>query len=165
MLLSKSGMGIEEMPAKIYKVTLTSEERETLTALVNKGQGIARRLTRARILLMADENQVGGGWKDAEIAKALGVHERTVERTREKCVEMGIEAALNHTKPTKKRGKVLDGAAEARLTQLACMEAPDGHERWSMQMLADKLIELEVVETVSRETVRTTLKKMNLSLG
>jgi transposase len=155
----------EAMPAKIYKVTLTGEERKTLTALVNKGQGIARRLTRARILLMADENQAGEGWKDADIAKALGVHERTVERTREKCVEMGLEAALNHTKPTRKRGKVLDGAAEAYLVQLACMEAPDGHERWSMQMLADKLIELEVIETVSRETVRTTLKKMNLSPG
>ena len=78
---------------------------------------------------------------------------------------MGIEAALNHTQPSKKRGKVLDGAAEAHLIQLACLQAPDGHERWSMQMLADKLIELEVVETISRETVRTTLKKMNLSPG
>ena len=153
------------MPAKIYKVTLSSEERESLTRLVNKGQGIARRLTRARILLMADESQAGGGWKDAEIAKALGVHQRTVERTREKSVEMGLEAALNHTRPSRKRGKVLDGAAEAHLIQLACMQAPDGHERWSMQMLADKLIELEVVETVSRETVRTTLKKMTLSPG
>lgn len=153
------------MPAKIYKVTLTSKEREELSTLVNKGKGIARRLTRARILLMADENQAEGAWKDADIAKALGVHVRTVERTREKCVEMGIETALNHTRPTKRRAKVLDGAAEARLAQLACTEAPDGHESWSMQMLADKLIELEVVETVSRETVRTTLKKMNLSLG
>lgn len=153
------------MPAKIYKVTLTSEERAELNALVRKGKGVARRLTRARILLLADEKQAGGAWKDAAIAKALGVHGRTVERTREKCVEMGIEAALNHTRPKKKRGKVLDGAAEARLAQLACTEAPDGHERWSLQLLADKLIELEVVETVSRETVRTTLKKMNLSHG
>jgi hypothetical protein len=80
-------------------------------------------------------------------------------------VREGIEAALNHTRPKKTRAKVLDGAAEARLVQLACSQAPDGHEQWTMQMLADKLIELEVVETVSRETVRTTLKKMNLSLG
>jgi len=165
MLLSKPGVKIEEMPEKIYKVTLTSEEREELATFVNKGKGKARRLTRARILLMADENQTEGAWKDAEIAKALGVHVRTVERTREKCVEMGIETALNHTRPKKSRSKVLDGAAEARLAQLACTEAPDGHESWSMQMLADKLVELEVVETVSRETVRTTLKKMNLSLG
>ena len=90
---------------------------------------------------------------------------RTVERTREKCVQEGVEAALNHTRPHKRRAKVLDGAAEARLVQLACSKAPDGHEQWTMQMLADKLIELEVVETISRETVRTTLKKMNLSLG
>ncbi len=115
---------------------------------------MARRLTRARILLMADENQAEGGWKDGAIAKALGVHERTVERTREKCVEVGIEAALNHTRPHKRRGTVLDGAAEARLVQLACSAAPDGRERRSLQLLADKLIELEVVETVSRETVR-----------
>lgn len=153
------------MPAKIYKVKLSSEEREELNGLVNKGQSQARRARRARILLMADEGQENGGWKDADIAQALGANVRTVERTRQKCVEEGLEAALNHTKPKKTRRKVLDGAAEARLVQLACTEAPDGHESWSMQMLAEKLIELEVVETVSRETVRTRLKKMNLNLG
>ena len=153
------------MPSKRYKVSLTEAEREELIGLVNKGKGQASRLRRARVLLMADEAQEGGGFKDADIAKALNAQVRTVERIRQKWVQEGIEAALNHTQPTKTRGKVLDGAAEARLTQLACTEAPDGHERWSMQMLADKLIELEVVETVSRETVRTTLKKMNLSLG
>ena len=78
---------------------------------------------------------------------------------------LGIEAALNHTQPSKKKERILDGAAETRLVQLACSEAPDGHETWTMQMLADKLIELEIVETVSRETVRTTLKKMNSSPG
>ena len=153
------------MPTKRYRVTLTKEERAELSGVVSKGKGAAGRMTRARILLMADENQAEGGWKDADIARALGVHARTVERTREKCVVMGLEAALNHRRPQKRRGKVLDGAAEARLAQLACTAAPDGHERWSLQMLADKLIELEVVETVSRETVRTTLKKMNLSPG
>ena len=153
------------MPAKIYKVTLTNEERAKLTALVTKGKGNARRIRRAQMLLLADENQTSGAWKDAAIAKALNAHTRTVERTREKCVTEGIEAALNHTRSEKSRPKVLDGASEARLAQLACTEAPDGHERWSLQMLANKLIELEVVETVSRETVRTTLKKMNLSLG
>jgi hypothetical protein len=155
----------EEMPAKIYKVTLTNEERAKLTAIVSKGKGNARRMRRAQILLLADENQPDGGWKDAAIAKALKAHTRTVERTREKCVLEGVEAALNHTRPQKKRSKVLDGAAEARLVQLACSEAPDGLEQWTLQMLADKLIELDVVETISRETVRTTLKKMNLSLG
>lgn len=153
------------MPAKIYRVTLTSEEREDLIALVNKGKGPAGKLKRARILLMADEAQANGGWKDDDIVQALHTSRRTVERTRQKCVEMGVEAAINHTRPKRTRSKVLDGAAEARLVQLACSEVPDGHEKWTMQMLADRLIELEVVETVSRETVRTTLKKMNLSLG
>jgi hypothetical protein len=153
------------MPAKIYHVTLETEERATLTALVSKGKGNARRLRRARILLMADEAQENGGWKDADIAAALSASVRTVERTRQKCVELGVEAALNHTRPYKTRSKVLDGAAEAHLVQLACSAAPDGREDWSMQLLADKLIELEVVETVSRETVRTTLKKTNLSRG
>lgn len=87
------------MPAKIYHVTLTDEERETLKALVNKGKGVARRLTRSRILLLADENREDGGWKDAAIAQALGVSQRTVERVREKCVTQGIESALNHTRP------------------------------------------------------------------
>ena len=153
------------MPAKIYQVTLTSEEREELSELVNKGQVQAKRSRRAHILLMADEDQENGGWKDADIAQALGAHVRTVERTRQKCVEEGIEAALNHTRSKKMRSKTLDGAAEARLVQLACSPAPDGREQWTMQLLADKLIELEVVETVSRETVRTTLKKMRLSRG
>ena len=153
------------MPAKIYKVTLTNEERTQLTAIVSKGKGNARLIRRAQILLLADENQPDGGWKDADIAKALNAHVRTVERTRETCVQEGVDAALTHTRPQKKRSKVLDGAAEARLVQLACSEAPDGQEHWTLQMLADKLIELEVVETVSRETIRTTLKKMNLSPG
>jgi hypothetical protein len=145
------------MPAKIYKVTLTIEEREDLTALVNKGKGLAGKLKRARILLMADEAQENGGWNDADIVQALRTSRRTVERARQKCVEMGVEAAINHTRPRKTRSKVLDGAAEARLVQLACSEAPDGHENWTLQMLTNKLIELEVVETVSRETGRLRL--------
>lgn len=153
------------MPAKLYRVTLEKDERKELKALVSKGTGSVRRIRRAQMLLMADENQEGGGWKDADIAKALGAHQRTVERTREKCVMEGIEAALNHTRPKRTRSKILDGAAEARLVQLACSQAPDGHEEWTMQMLADKLIELEIVETVSKETVRTTLKKTNSSRG
>jgi hypothetical protein len=130
----------ETMPAKIYRVTLTIEEREVLIALVNKGGGAAGKLRRARILLLADENQGNGGWKDDDIVQALHVGRRTVERTRQACVEMGVEAAINHTSPRNTRSKVLDGAAEARLVQLACTEAPAGRERWTLQMLADKLI-------------------------
>ena len=153
------------MPAKRYRVTLEKEERAELTAMVSKGSGNARRMRRAHILLMADESQENGGWKDPDIAASMSASIRNIERTREKCVEHGIEAALNHTRPQQTRRKILDGAAEARLIQLACSEAPEGREDWSMQLLADKLIELEVVETVSRETVRTTLKKTNLSRG
>ena len=153
------------MPAKRYRVRLTEEERKELDGQVNTGTGSGRRLRRARILLMADEAQAGGGWCDAEIAKALGAHQRTVERVRERCVTAGIEAALTHTRPKRKRPRVLDGAGEARLVQLACSAAPDGQEQWTLQMLADKLVEFEVVERISRETVRTTLKKTNLSLG
>jgi hypothetical protein len=153
------------MSAKRYRVTLTTEERQQLGALVSKGKGVARRLTRARILLMADEKQAEGAFPDATIARALGVHVRTVERTREKCVELGINAALDHTRPQRSREKVLDGAAEARLVQLVCTTPPHGRARWSLQLLADTLVELAVVESVSRETVRTTLKKTNLSRG
>lgn len=153
------------MPAKIYRVTLTIEERKQLTDLVNKGSGPAGKLRRARILLLADEAPENGGWKDDDIVSALQCSRRAVERTRQACVELGIEAAINHSQPKTTRSKLLDGAAEARLVQLACSQAPDGRERWTLQLLADKLIELEVVETVSSETVRTTLKKMNLSLG
>jgi hypothetical protein len=153
------------MPAKRYRVTLTDEERANLTALVNKGKGDARRITRSRILLLADEKRSEGGWKDAEIVQALGVSQRTVERVREKCVEVGIESALNHARSSKPRDKILDGAAEAHLVQLACSQTADGRDHWTLQMLADKLIELAIVETVSRETIRTTLKKMNLNPG
>ena len=153
------------MSEKIYTVTLTKAERDALTALVTKGKGNARRLRRAQILLMADEAQEGGCWKDSDIAKALNAHVATVERTRKACVLNGIEAAMNHTRPHKSRSKRLDGAGEARLAQLACSQAPVGYEEWTMQLLANKLIELEIVETISAETVRTTLKKMNLSLG
>ncbi len=91
------------MPAKIYRVKLTDEEQVKLTAIVNKGKGVARRMTRSRILLLANEKRSDGGWKDADIAQALGVHQRTVERVREKCVELGVEAALNHTRPKKRK--------------------------------------------------------------
>lgn len=153
------------MPAKKYKVTLPDDERQDLTTLVSKGKAAARKITRARILLLADESEAGPSWSDDRIVEALGISRRTVERTREKWVESGLEAALNHKRTPRPQAKRLDGEAEARLVHLACSEAPDGRERWTMQMLADKLIELEIVETVSDETVRTTLKKMNSNPG
>ena len=153
------------MPAKKYKVTLTDDERQELTTLVSKGKAAARKITRARILLLADESEAGASWSDDRIVEALGISRRTVERTREQCVESGLEVALNHKRTQRPQTKRLDGEAEARLVQLACSEVPDGRERWTMRMLADKLIKLEIVETISDETVRTTLKKTNSNPG
>lgn len=147
------------MPAKRYRVKLTAQERSELIKVVDEGKGSVSRRKRAQMLLMADESQPDGSSKDAEIAKAVRSSQRTVERVRQCCVEQGLEAALNHKRPRRPSRKLLDGAAEARLVQLACTDAPDGREKWSMQLLADKLVELEVVETISAETVRTTLKK------
>ena len=153
------------MSNKKYRIKLSEAERTELSELVNVGKGAARRITRARIMLLTDENQENGSLKDKTVAEVLGITERTVERIRQKCVEQGLEVALNHTKPRRSRGKVLDGSAEAALTQIACTQAPDGRTKWTLHLLKDKLIEQEIVETVSHETVRTTLKKMNLSLG
>ncbi len=153
------------MPAKRYKVTLSGEERDELLGLVNKGKSAARKLTQARILLQADEGEQGPGWTDQQIVEGLRVSHATVERVRQACVEEGLDRALNHKRPYRTRGRALDGQAEAHLVHLACSTPPDGRDTWTMQLLADKLVELAVVEHVSDETVRTTLKKMNSSRG
>jgi hypothetical protein len=117
-------------------------------------------IARARILLLTDQGDEGPGWEDRRVAEALGCGHRTVERIRERFVTEGLDAALNHKKPADPpREPVLDGAAEARLIALACSATPDGRKGWTLRMLADKLVELEVVEAVSHETVRRTLKK------
>lgn len=153
------------MPAKRYRITLSQDEREELTRLVNTGKAAARKLSHARILLLADEGEAGPGWKDDQIVEALSTSCSTVERTRQACVENGLEAALNHKRPSKTRRRALDGQAEAHLVKLACSTPPEGRDRWTMQLLADKLVELKVVDSISDETVRTTLKKMNLNPG
>jgi transposase len=154
------------MARKTYLVTLTPEEREWLAALVKAGRRSARMLTRARILLKADQAQGGPAWPDLDIASALDCGLRTVERVRQRFVERGLEAALSR-KPQDRpsRQRKLDGAAEARLIAVACSAAPLGRQEWTMQLLADKLVELEVVESVSDETVRRTLKKTRSSRG
>jgi transposase len=153
------------MPAKRYKVTLSAEERSGLTQLVNKGKAAARKLAHARILLLADEGEGGPGWKDDQIVAALSLSRSTVERVRQRWVMEGAEAALNHKRPYPTRPRLLDGGAEAHLVRLACSTPPDGRERWTMQLLADKLVTLGVVERVSDETVRQTLKKTTSSHG
>ena len=153
------------MPSKIYRLRLTDEEREDLKTLANQGRAAARKQTHARILLQCDENREGGGRTDAEVADALDIGSATVARVRRRCVEEGIEAALDRKPQRNRRPKVLDGEAEARLVAIACGEAPEGCAKWTLRLLADRLVELEVVESVSAETVRRTLKKTTSSPG
>ena len=150
------------MPKKKYIVDLTSEEREELEALISSGVAPARKLTRARILLKADE-----GWTDKDISEALDVGTATVERVRKRFVEWGGIKAIERRKPRRQYERKLDGDAEARLIALACSAPPEGRTRWTLQLLADKLVTLEAVEidSVSYETVRRVLKKTGLSLG
>jgi transposase len=142
------------MPAKKYVVKLTTDERQYLLALTSKGTPGARQMKRAQILLKADE-----GLKDAEITAALNTSRPTVERIRKRFVEGNIEKALKDDPRPGGKTK-LDGRAEAHLVALACSDAPDGHERWTLRLLADKLVELGVVDEISHETVRQRLKKM-----
>jgi len=150
------------MPKKKYIVDLTSEEREELEALISSGVAPARKLTRARILLKADE-----GWTDKAISEALDVGTATVERVRKRFVEWGGIKAIERRKPRRQYERKLDGDAEARLITLACSEPPEGRTRWTLQLLADKLVTLEAVDidSISYETVRRVLKKTGLSLG
>ena len=145
---------------KKYLVTLTADERAWLTDLVSAGKRSALTITRARILLKADQADGGPAWLDADIAEALDCGLRTVERVRQRFVERGPDDALTHKEQqTPRRQRVFDGAAEARLIALACSTAPNGRRRWTLRMLADKLVELEVVPAVSTETVRRVMKK------
>ena len=145
---------------KRYKVTLEAEERQYLHDLIAAGKAAARKLAHARILLKADAAEGGPAWPDGRIADALEVSTDTVGRVRRRFVEMGLDAALDR-KPRERppRQIKLDGRAEARLIALACSTPPDGRAVWTMQLLADKLVELEVVDSISDETVRLALKK------
>jgi transposase len=148
-----------------FVVRLESEEWEQLTALVSKGRGAAAVLRRARVLLKADVGRRGPGWTDAKIVDALDVSQSTVYRVRQAFVEEGLEAALHRKRPTGRQYRKLDGRQEAHLIAVACSAPPRGRNRWTLKLLADKLVELEIVESIGTETVRRTLKKTNLSLG
>lgn len=150
---------------KKYRVRLTTDEQEELKALVSRGRSAAYRQTHARILLMSDESRADGGMTDAHISSALGVGLSMVERVRRRCVEGGIESALNRKKQMRRRQKRLDGEGEARLIAIACGEPPDGRAGWTLKLLADRLVECEIVETISTETVRRVLKKTSSSRG
>jgi transposase len=151
--------------AKKYVVRLSADERTLLTDLITAGKAAARAQTHARILLKADQGPDGPGWIDAEIATALEVGERTVERVREAWVMEGLEPALYPRPARAHRPRRLDGEQEAHLIALACSDPPAGKKRWSLRLLANQLVELEIVDRIAPETVRTTLKKTNSSPG
>jgi transposase len=154
------------MPQKKYLVTLTPEEREQLAGLLSAGKRSALTLARARILLKADQADGGPAWPDDRIAEALDCGVRTIERVRQRFVERGLEAALGRKKQDRpSRERKLDGRAEARLIALACSQPPDGRAAWTLQLLADTLVELRVVGSVCDETVRRVLKKTRSSRG
>jgi transposase len=145
---------------KKYIVRLSREEREPLEELVNKGRAAAYRIKHANILLAVDAD--GPGWSDQQTASAYHCHLNTVKNVRQRFVEQGLDAALHRKRQEwPSRQRLLDGEKEARLIALACSEAPEGRARWTLQLLADKLVELNIVESVSDQTVRRTLKKTN----
>ena len=145
--------------AKRYRVTLTPEEREQLRQMISRGKADARKLAHARILLQGDEAEGGPRRTDEQIASALDASTRTVERVRERFVEEGLDAALL-PRPTKRvYARKLDGRQEARLIALACSKPPAGKRRWTLRMLADEMVELDEVESLSHETVRQALTK------
>ena len=150
--------------SKKYRVFLNGKKRSDLKRLVNTGTDKARKLTRARILLLSDESPSGPSNKDKEIMDSLDVCARTVAATRERFVEEGIQGALNE-KPRSGRPRKFTGREEAKLTLIACSEAPEGRNRWSVRLLADKMVELDVVDSISREWVRKYLKKGISSRG
>ena len=150
---------------KKYIVTLTQEERAVLQAMLSKGKAAARKLMHARILLKADAGDGGPAWKDRQIAEGLEVGTATVERIRKMFVEEGLTAALERRRPRRQYVRALDGDGEAHLVALACQEPPEGRSRWTLRLLADRMVQLEYVEHLSKDTVARVLKKTNSSLG
>lgn len=150
---------------KKYLVRLSGTERAELEALVKTGRAAARKRLHAQILLKADEGEHGPAWSDAAVSQALEVGVRTVERVRQCLVEAGLETALNGRPQARYKSPKLDGEQEAHLIAIACSAPPAGRTRWTLRLLADRMVELAYVDTVSYETVRQVLKKMNLSRG
>ncbi len=145
--------------AKYYRVTLTQPERDELGQMIRKGKSAASKLTHARILLLADESQQVPAYTDERVAASLTISTRTIERVRQRFVEQGFEAALIPAKSKRIYARKLDGRQEAKLIALACSKPPAGKKRWTLRLLADEAVGLEIVDTLSYETVRQTLKK------
>ena len=144
------------MPNKRYVVKLSQEERDALQEIISSGKRSAKKILRARVLLKADAS-----WPDEKIAEALEVNVRTIERMRQQFVEEGFESFMSRRKSKRKYLRKLDGKQEAQLTQIACSQPPKGRVRWTLRLLADQMVQLDYVDSVSHETVRQVLKKMN----
>jgi transposase len=144
---------------KKYRVTLGTEERQTLEALVKRGRVAVRKLKRAWILLKADTGPEGPGWSDEQIQQAFEVGLMTIYRTRQTWMEDGLQTVLTPWSPARSRHRQLDGEQEAHLIALACSQPPAGRRRWTLRLLASKLVALGHIDHVSPETVRQTLKK------
>lgn len=153
------------MAAKKHHVALTEPERTFLIELTTSGTCGVRKHRRARILLKADEGPGGEAWSDRFISEALDVSVPTIERVRRRYAEKGLKAAINRKKPDRAYERKIDGEAEAHLVRLACSQPPEGRSKWTLRLLADRMVELAFVESLSHETVRQVLKKTNLSLG
>ena len=154
-------MTAKQVAVKKYVVELSNAERERLSALIHMGKHPARLLTRARILLKADSSEAGEGWSDSRIAMALDISTDTVARTRQQLVEEGFEAVLTRKhSPASARPRIFDGAAEAKLIALACSQPPKGRARWTLQLLEQAVVELNIVDRASDNTIGRTLKKM-----
>src|SRR5574340_1000754 len=151
--------------AKKYIVTLTVEERNSLLSLISLGKGPTRKLTHARILLKADQGPEGPGWIDEQISEALEVSLSTIERVREQFVREGLTAALTRRPSSNPRTCKVDGEQEAHLIALSCSPAPAGHKRWTLRLLAGRMVSLDYIDTLSHETVRQVLKKTNSNPG
>jgi transposase len=152
------------MPPR-YRVTLTEQERKDLEALTRCGKTGAKKFIHARALLLCDAGPDGPAWAVADVAEALGVTSRTIEHLKKRFVEEGIEVALERkVRENPPREVIFDGTFEARLIALACSETPEGYQRWTVRLLADKAVELEFAPSVSHMTVQRVLKKTNLSL-
>ncbi len=150
--------------ANRYKVTLTKAERNQLTELGRSGKSTAAKFIYARALLLCDAGEFGDPWKVADVASALGVTSRTIEHLKQRFVEEGLASALSRKPHRKPRVPAFDGEFDARLSALACSQAPSGYQRWTVRLLADKLVELKIVDSVSAMTVQRSLKKTNCSL-
>ncbi len=153
------------MRPRQHHIRLSADERQTLQQVVRVGSAPARRLTHAHILLKADSAEGGPNWTDVAIAQAFGVSERTVERVRGRYTREGVDAALGRRPTRRVYQRALDGEQEAHLVALACSPAPQGHARWALRLLAQRLVQLEVAPTISHEAVRQTLKKTRSSPG